>query len=149
VTPLPFPRAPGSAARQLPSILRYAGALCLLALGAGHLQQDLGASYSMVPTIGTLFVLNFVSATVVGLALLAPAERLAGRHARLVLGLLAASGMAIGAGSLAALFVSETWGLFGFREFGYRGVIVLLIALEAGAVFLLAGFLATVLRSRA
>lgn len=146
--PLPLPRAPGSAAAISTLILRYAGAACLLGLGAGHLQQDLGASYSMVPTIGTLFALNFASATVVGLALLAPVERLAGRHARPALALLAASGIAIGASSLAALLVSETWGLFGFMEFGYRGVIVLLMALEAGAVCFLAGFLATVLRWR-
>src|ERR687887_2679026 len=54
---------------------RALGALATLAVGAVHLQQYFKL-YSSVPTIGTLFVLNFAGATVIGLALLAPIERI-------------------------------------------------------------------------
>jgi len=46
--------------------------------------------------------------------------------------------VAIAAGSLIALFVSENTTLFGFSETGYRTVIVLAIIVEALAVVLLA-----------
>jgi hypothetical protein len=61
--------------------LRVLGALSLLAIGAVHLQQyyDL---YSGIPTIGTLFALNFAGATAIGLGLLAPLEHLLGGRAR-------------------------------------------------------------------
>jgi hypothetical protein len=58
---------------------RVLGALSLLAVGAVHLQQYFEL-YSDIPTIGTLFVLNFVGATIVGLGLLGPVERLLGRR---------------------------------------------------------------------
>jgi hypothetical protein len=67
---------------------RVVGALATLAVGAVHLQQYFKL-YSAVPTIGTLFVLNFVGATVIGLALLAPIERMAGRLGRSAVTLLA------------------------------------------------------------
>src|SRR4051812_19965052 len=57
---------------------RACGAVATLAIGAVHLQQYFKL-YSSVPTIGTLFVLNFVGATAIGLALSAPVERAAGR----------------------------------------------------------------------
>ena len=44
---------------------RVAGALSLLAVGAVHLQQY-DYLYSAIPTIGTLFLLNFVGATAMG-----------------------------------------------------------------------------------
>ena len=50
---------------------RFLGALSLLAVGAVHLQQY-DYLYSTIPTIGTLFLLNFAGATVIGLGLLAP-----------------------------------------------------------------------------
>ena len=50
---------------------RFLGALSLLAVGAVHLQQYT-TLYSAIPTIGTLFVLNFVGATAIGLGLLTP-----------------------------------------------------------------------------
>ena len=46
-------------------LTRYLGAAALLAVGADHLDQYTSAHYDAVPTIGTLFVLNFVSATLV------------------------------------------------------------------------------------
>src|SRR5262249_56200800 len=57
---------------------RGLGALSLLAVGEVHLQQyqDL---YSAIPTIGRLFVVNFVAATILGVALFVPFERLSHR----------------------------------------------------------------------
>ena len=63
----------------------------------------------------------------VTLALLAPVRRLAGRRASAVLALLALSGIGIAAGTLAGLLISETSGLFGFMEQGYRSAVVLSI----------------------
>ena len=45
---------------------RYLGAAALLGVGIDHIQQYFGASYSAIPTIGTLFALNFVSAVLSG-----------------------------------------------------------------------------------
>ena len=55
--------------------------------------------------------------------------------------LLALSGIGIGGGTLAGLLYSEHSPLFGFREFGYRGEIVLSIVLDVATVVLLAAFL--------
>jgi len=77
---------------------RALGALAVLATGAVHLQQ-FERFYSQIPTIGTLFVLNFAGATAIGLALLAPVERAGGRFG-------------------GAILVLHT-PLFGFQEPGY------------------------------
>jgi hypothetical protein len=121
---------------------RYAGAAALFAVGADHLAEYLFAHYSAIPTIGTLFVLNFASATLVALALVAPVEwldRPAGRAARDALAL---AGIGIAAGSLMGLLVSERTSLFGFSESGYRSGIVLAIALDAATILLLSAFIA-------
>ena len=55
--------------------------------------------------------------------------------------LLAAAGVGIALGSFAGLEVSESIGLFGFMESGYRSAIVLSIALDAATVILLGAFL--------
>ena len=134
----------------LEALLRRAGAICLLGVGAGHLQQYDVEHYSAVPTIGTLFVLNAVSAAVMGLALLSPIQRL-GAHGRRATRALALAGTGIAAGSLAALFVSEESGLFGFREVGFRPAIATLVILEGATVLLLSASIAagTRLRRRA
>jgi hypothetical protein len=120
-------------------LMRRLGAIAILAVGAVHLQQYLGGGYRSIPTIGPLFLLNAVSSGVVAIGLLAPIERmLHRRRAELMTGLLAGAGVAIAAGSLVALFVSENGTLFGFSETGYRTVIVLAIIAEALAVVLLA-----------
>ena len=73
----------------------------------------------------TIADIRRVAATIVGLSLLAPVERLLPRRrARLVLVALALAGIGIAAGSLAGLLISEQWGLFGFMEAGYRAAIV-------------------------
>jgi hypothetical protein len=120
---------------------RYLGALALLGVGVEHLVEYADDSYSVIPTIGTLFVLNFVSAALLACALAAPLQRLPGLAGRFALPLACAGGIGVAAGSLAALLVSEGGGLFGFTETGYRPAIVLSIALEVATVVLLGAHL--------
>src|SRR5437763_10381167 len=94
--------------------LRAPGALALLAVGALHLEQLVVATFWVIPVIGPLFALNFAGSLVVGLALLAPVERLAGRWGPQLPGLLAGVGVVIAAGGLAFLLVSEVTPIFGF-----------------------------------
>jgi ethanolamine transporter EutH len=98
--------------------VRVVGALALLSVGAAHLQQYLYL-YSTIPTIGTLFVLNFVGATLIGLGLLAPVERLLGRFGGPAVTLLALGGVGLAATAFTFLLVSERTPLFGFMEPGY------------------------------
>jgi hypothetical protein len=130
--------------------MRRLGAIALLAVGAVHLQQYLGAGYRSIPTIGPLFLLNAVSSGVVAIGLLAPLERIFHhRRAELASGLLAGAAVAIAAGSLVALFVSENGTLFGFSEAGYSTAIVLAIIAEALAIVLLAPVAAVTLKRAA
>jgi hypothetical protein len=126
----------------LARLARYLGALALLGVGFDHLEQYYVDFYSAVPTIGTLFLLNFISAAVVALVLVVPVERFAGRFSRPVLALFALGGIGVAAGSLAGLLISENGGLFGFMEQGYRQAIVISIVLEAATIGLLALFVA-------
>lgn len=117
----PLVREPRSRRAWWPWIgraVRALGALSLLAVGAVHLQQYLWL-YSAVPTIGRLFVLTFVGATIIGLALLTPIERWAGRWGRTVLLLVTLSGIVLAVTTFALLLVSENMLLFGFQEPGY------------------------------
>src|SRR5436309_225594 len=97
---------------------RVLGALALLSVGAVHLQQYLYL-YSAIPTIGTLFVLNFVGATAIGLGLLAPVERLLGSLGGAVVSLLALGGIVQAATAFVFLLIAERTPLFGFQEPGY------------------------------
>jgi hypothetical protein len=120
---------------------RSLGAVAVLVAGVIHLQQYYGP-YSAIPTIGTLFVVNFVAATVVGLALLAPLEHMAGRWAGPVVAIASAGGLALTAGSFAMLLISERTPLFGFRESGYdASTIALTRQSEIAAVILLSASL--------
>jgi hypothetical protein len=121
--------------------LRVLGALSLLAVGAVHLQQYVSL-YSTIPTIGTLFVLNFVGATVTGVGLLAPVERLLGRLGAATVVLLALAGIALAATAFVFLLISEHTPLFGFMEPGYdpAGILASRVA-EASTVLFLGGFL--------
>ena len=127
--------------RLVASWSRHLGALALLGVGLDHLEQFSVDSYSVIPTIGTLFALNFAAAALLACALVAPVQRLPGLAGRLALPLLCAGGIGLAAGSLAALLVSEDGGLFGFTETGYRPAIVLSIALEVATVVLLGAHL--------
>jgi hypothetical protein len=122
-------------------LARYLGALALLGVGVDHIEQYYVDSYSAIPTIGTLFALNFASATLVTLALVTPFRRVAGLWTDAVLALLAVGGIGVAAGSLAGLLISEGGGLFGFMEQGYREAIVISIVLEAATIVLLGVFL--------
>jgi len=127
--------------RRRQQTLRYAGAAALLTVGIDHLQQYFGALYSTIPTIGTLFALNFAGSVVVAAGLAAPVERVFPRLRKPLLGFLAASGIGIALGSLVALLVTEQTPLFGFMESGYRQAIVVSIVLEVATVLLLGAFL--------
>ena len=60
----------------LAHLMLGAGAAGLLATGADHLDEYAANGFSTVPTIGTLFLLNFIAATVVGAGLLLPLRRI-------------------------------------------------------------------------
>jgi hypothetical protein len=112
---------------------RALAAVLLLFVGADHYYEYTVDHYSVVPTIGTLFLLNFISATAIGILLLAPLERMFHRFGGVVLQIAAVSGFGIAATSLAALLVSEQTTLFGFMESNYRPTILVAIASEAAA----------------
>jgi hypothetical protein len=118
--------------------LRILGALLLLFVGLDHYYEYSAQSYSVIPTIGTLFLLNFISASAVGLLLLLPLERLSPRFGLLALRAAAVGGFAIATSSLIALLVSEQTKLFGFMESNYRPAIVVAIASEAAAAVVVA-----------
>ena len=120
---------------------RYLGALAVLATGVAHIEQYAVDNYSTVPTIGTLFLLNFIAAVVLAVGLVVPLGRIAGRYADAVRAVIAVAAIGLGVLSLVALFVSETSGLFGFVEHGYRMAIVSAIVAEAAAVVFLITFL--------
>ena len=122
--------------------LRALGAVLLLFVGADHYYEYAVDDYSLVPTIGSLFLLNFISATVTGLMLLTPLERILRRSGAIAVKAAALSGFGIAATSLAALLVSEHIKLFGFMESNYRPAIIVAIASEAAAATCLALFLA-------
>jgi hypothetical protein len=124
---------------------RFLGALSLLAVGAVHVQQY-QYLYSTIPTIGTLFVLNFVAATVIGLGLFAPLERLLGRLGAVAVGLLALAGIGLSVGAFVFLLISERTPLFGFMEPGYDPPAIMaarvseIVTVVALSVFLAARF---------
>jgi hypothetical protein len=120
---------------------RYLGALAVLATGVAHIEQYAVDNYSTVPTIGTLFLLNFIAAVVIAAGLIAPVRRVAGRYTDVVRAVFAVGGIGLGIGSLAGLFLSETTGLFGFVEHGYRMAIVVAIVVEVAATVFLVAFL--------
>ena len=119
----------------------YLGALAVLGTGVVHIQQYYNQDYSTIPTIGTLFFLNFVAAVVIAVGLIAPLGRVTPRYADAIRSIFAIGGIGLGVLSLVALFVSEGSGLFGFVENGYRTAIVLAMVAEIAAILFLAVFL--------
>ncbi len=118
------------------------GAAGVLAAGADHLYEYAANGFSTVPTIGTLFLLNFIATTIVGVGLLLPLRRMTQRFADPVRTLLALSGIGISATSLIALWISETSSLFGFTDYGFRTTIVVAIVAESTAIVALTAYLA-------
>jgi hypothetical protein len=122
--------------------LRALGALAVLTVGVVHLQQYLKL-YWAIPTIGTLFILNFAGAAAIATGLLAPVERLLGpRWGSRALNLLALAGIGLAATSFVFLAISEQTPLFGFMEPGYDPTAILVSRISEGAaVAVLGGYL--------
>jgi hypothetical protein len=116
--------------RIVGEIARYLGAVSILVVGAIHAQQYYDAYFRVVPTIGTLFLLSFIGAGVVGVVLFAPVRRLGGRLGDLILSLAALGAIGIALGTLVSLLISEYMPLFGFMESGYRLAIVLTLIFD-------------------
>jgi len=115
--------------------LRFVVALSLLAMGALHLQQYLGAGYSSIPTIGVLFLLNAIGGAILGLALISPIRVVVrSGAAELATGLLGAAGAAMALASLVALAISKNGTLFGFHEAASGAPITVAIVAEVVAV---------------
>ena len=133
--------------RQLAGELgRYLGAVSILIVGAVHAQQYYDAYFSVVPTIGTLFLLSFVGAFVVGAALFAPLPRLTPRAGDLILALAALGGIGIALGTFVGLLISEYTPLFGFMESGYRLAVVLTLVFDVLTIAFLSLFLLVLAR---
>jgi hypothetical protein len=112
------PRSPRRLTRWALLAARVLGALAVLATGAVHLHEYEGL-YGPVPTIGTLFLLNFIGATAIGLSLLAPVEQIGGRRGGALVALLAMAGIGLCATSFVLLKISQHTPLFGFMDPGY------------------------------
>jgi hypothetical protein len=127
---------------------RYLGAISLVVVGVIHAQQYYYDYFSVVPTIGTLFVLSFVGSGFTAAVLIAPVRRLGRNRGDLILALAALSGIGIAAGSLVSLMYSEYLPLFGFMESGYRLAIKLTLIFDSLTTVLLGVFILSVVRSR-
>jgi hypothetical protein len=123
-------------------IARYVGAIMILLVGAVHAQQYYDAYFSVVPTIGTLFLLSFIGAGIVGTVLLAPVRRLGSPLGGLILAVAALGAIGIALGTLVSLLISEYMPLFGFMESGYRLAIVLTLLFDVLTTVFLGFFLA-------
>ncbi|HWX10208.1 MAG TPA: hypothetical protein VNY33_09525 [Gaiellaceae bacterium] len=135
-----FPVRPGRRSEVVGEIARYLGAVSILLVGAVHAQQYYAAYFSSVPTIGTLFLLSFIGAGVVGVVLLAPVRRLGQRVGDVLLVLTALGAIGIAFGSLVSLLISEYTPLFGFMESGYRLAVVLALVFDGLTTFFLGVF---------
>lgn len=127
-------------------VTQAVAALSLFVVGGVHLEQYYVAPFSVVPTIGPLFLANFIAATIFGLVLLVPIRPGAGRVWLWLDSLVATAGIGLSTTAFAGLLVSEHTPLFGFLEHGYRLEIVLALAAEAVATGSLAVFLACIVR---
>lgn len=119
------------------AVLRLLAAASLFAIGGVHIQQYIVQDYRVIPTIGPLFLLNFIAGTVLGLYFLFPARARVGRIRSIVDTLAALSGLGLAIGGAVALIVSEHTPLFGFMEHGYRFAIVFTFAAEGVAIVVL------------
>ena len=122
-------------------IARYFGAVSILLVGVVHAQQYYDAYFSVVPTIGTLFLLSFIGAGIVGTVLFAPVRRLGRPVGDLILSLAALGAISIALGTLVGLLLSEYMPLFGFMESGYRLAIVLTLLFDVLTTLFLGVFL--------
>jgi hypothetical protein len=123
---------------------RYLGAVSILLVGAVHAQQYYGAYFSVVPTIGTLFLLSFIGAGIVGVVLLAPVRRLGREVSDAMLTVAALGAIGIALGTFVSLLISEYTPLFGFMESGYRLAVVLTLLFDVMTTIFLGVFVAVV-----
>jgi hypothetical protein len=123
---------------------RYLGAVSILLVGAVHAQQYYDAYFSFVPTIGTLFLLSFIGAGIVGTVLFLPVRLLGRRAGDLILSFAALGSIGIALGTLVSLLISEYRPLFGFMESGYRLAVVLTLLFDGLTTLFLGVFLALV-----
>ena len=95
-----------------------------LLLGGGVIHFDLWrGGYRNIPEIGPLFLANFVGSIVLATAVVLS------RRATVAVG-----GIVFAAGSLAALVLSRTVGVFGFTETVWTTQAIRTFATEAGAI---------------
>jgi len=145
-----FPTDQGGAPQKQTSrqvsaeIARYLGAISILVVGAIHAHQYYDAYFRVVPTIGTLFLLSFIGAGVVGTVLFLPVRRLGRRVGDLILSLAALGAIGIALGTLVSLLISEYRPLFGFMESGYRLAVELTLLFDGMTTVFLGLFLAIV-----
>jgi len=125
-------------------IARYLGAVSILVVGGIHAEQYYEDYFSIVPTIGTLFLLSFIGAGVVGTVLFLPVRRLGRRAGDLILSLAALGAIGIALGTLVSLLISEYRPLFGFMESGYRLAVDLTLLFDGMTTVFLGLFLAIV-----
>jgi hypothetical protein len=125
-----FPESPRREVLAL-GIARVIGAVALLVVGGVHLEQYTVAHFLVIPTIGSLFLLNFIAATAIGLVLLIPIRATVGPPRLMFESLAALAGISVASGAFVGLFISEHTPLFGFMEHGYRLEIVIALAAEA------------------
>jgi hypothetical protein len=123
---------------------RYLGAVSILLVGAVHAQQYYEAYFSIVPTIGTLFLLSFIGAGIVGTALFLPVRLLGRRVGDLILAFAALGAIGIALGTLVSLLISEYRPLFGFMESGYRLAVELTLLFDGMTTVFLGVFLVIV-----
>jgi len=123
---------------------RYLGAVSIVLVGVVHAQQYYDAYFSVVPTIGPLFLLSFIGAGIVGAILIAPVQRLGHRLGSALLVLAALGGIGIAVGTFASLLISEYTPLFGFMESGYRLAVWLTLLFDVMSTVFLGVFIAAI-----
>ncbi len=107
---------------------RAAGAGLLVWMGWIHLHLW-SNGYKHLPSIGYLFILNFIAAVVLAVGVLAVARR--------YLALAAGAGTLLAAGTLVSLAISVNVGLFGFTDYYNAPFVHLSIWVESAAVAVL------------
>jgi hypothetical protein len=108
-----------------PLVLRFAAATLLLVIAAIHLNLYLGEEYNKIPTIGVLFLLTAISATLLAAALLVRPTWLFEASAGV---------FALGVLGSYLLCLLLPGGLFSFKEPGVAYSGAASIAAEAGTV---------------
>lgn len=120
-------------ARLFLFLARLIAAGLTIAMGAIHLVLWFDG-YRDIQVIGVLFLLNSIGAGLLTLALLAAPTRL--------LAIVAVLGAVFTAGTLGALVLSLTTGLFGYREILGIPVINITLVVESAGTLVLAGLAA-------